>query len=98
VIRASSYKSLDELAGLLISRPTWKLKISGHTDNVGNDASNMTLSKNRAEATAKYLQKKGVDPKQLIVEWFGETKPIADNDSPEGRQKNRRVEMEIVFD
>jgi outer membrane protein OmpA-like peptidoglycan-associated protein len=98
VIRATSFKSLDELAGLLVSKPTWKLKVSGHTDNVGNDASNMTLSKNRAEATAKYLQGKGVDPKQLIVEWFGETRPIADNGTPEGRQKNRRVEMEIVFD
>ncbi len=98
VIRSSSFHSLDELAALLVSKPTWKLKISGHTDNVGNDASNMTLSKNRAEATAKYLQGKGVAPSQLIPEWFGETKPIADNNTPEGRQKNRRVEMEIVFD
>jgi outer membrane protein OmpA-like peptidoglycan-associated protein len=98
IIRSSSFASLDELAALLVSKPAWKLKISGHTDNVGNDESNMTLSKNRAQATSKYLQGKGVPEKQLMTEWFGETKPIADNATAEGRQKNRRVEMQIVFD
>lgn len=98
VIVLSSFASLDELAALLVSKPTWKLKISGHTDNVGNDEANMTLSKNRAQATGKYLQGKGVAPSQLIIEWFGETRPVADNSTPEGRQKNRRVEMQVVFD
>jgi outer membrane protein OmpA-like peptidoglycan-associated protein len=98
VIRSSSFASMDELAALLISKPTWKLKISGHTDNVGTDEYNMNLSKNRAQATAKYLQGKGVAPSQVIPEWFGETKPISDNSTPEGRQKNRRVEMQVVFD
>jgi outer membrane protein OmpA-like peptidoglycan-associated protein len=97
VIRSSSFASLDELAELLVSKPTWKLRISGHTDNVGSDASNMTLSKNRAQATAKYLQGKGVAPEKLVTEWFGETKPIADNNTPEGRQANRRVEMLVEF-
>jgi len=98
VIRSSSFASLNELASLLISKSTWKLRISGHTDNVGNDASNMTLSKNRAQATAKYLQGKGVTQSQLVTEWFGETMPVADNNTAEGRQKNRRVEMQVVFD
>jgi outer membrane protein OmpA-like peptidoglycan-associated protein len=98
VIRSSSFASLDELAGLLNDKPDWKLRIAGHTDSVGKDDYNMKLSKDRAEATAKYLQGKGVAPSRLIVEWYGETKPIADNGTPEGRQKNRRVEMEIVFD
>lgn len=98
IIRKSSYESLDSLANLLIRRPTWKLKISGHTDDVGNDASNMTLSKNRTLATAKYLENKGVPADRFVNEWFGETKPIADNKTPEGRQKNRRVEMVVVFD
>ncbi len=98
VIRSSSFNSLNELAALLISKPTWKLRISGHTDNVGSDASNMTLSKNRSQATAAYLQGKGVAKGQLIAEWFGETMPIADNNTPDGRQKNRRVEMQVVFD
>lgn len=98
VIRSSSFPSLDELAVLLISKPTWKLKISGHTDNVGSDAYNMTLSKNRAQSTANYLQGKGVPPSQLLTDWYGESKPVADNNTPEGRQINRRVEMQVVFD
>ncbi len=98
VIRSSSFASMNELATLLISKPAWKLRISGHTDDVGSDASNMTLSKNRAQSTGKYLEGKGVAPGQIITEWFGETKPIADNGTPEGRQKNRRVEMQVVFD
>jgi len=98
VIRSSSFPSMDELAALLISKPTWKLKISGHTDNVGSDAYNETLSKNRAQSTAKYLVGKGVPQSQLITEWFGESMPVADNNTPEGRQINRRVEMLVVFD
>jgi outer membrane protein OmpA-like peptidoglycan-associated protein len=81
----------------LISKPTWKLKISGHTDNVGSDAYNMTLSKNRAQSTANYLTGKGVKQNQLMVEWFGESVPVADNNTAEGRQVNRRVEMQVVF-
>lgn len=98
VIRANSFTSLNELAKLLNDKPEWKLHIAGHTDNVGNDESNMRLSKDRAESTAKYLQGKGIAPSRFIVVWFGETTPIADNGTPEGRQKNRRVEMEVVFD
>ena len=98
IIRSSSFASMDELATLLKKNPAWKLKISGHTDNVGSDASNMTLSKNRAESTAKYLQGKGVPVSQLIPEWFGESMPIDNNETAEGRQKNRRVEMQVVFD
>ena len=98
VIRSSSFASLDELAELLINKPSWKLRISGHTDNVGNDQSNMTLSKNRAQAVEKYLKGKGVAASQILAEWYGETRPIADNKTAEGRQQNRRVEMEVVFD
>ncbi len=98
IIRTTSYESLNRLADLLVSKPNYKLKISGHTDNVGNDASNMTLSKNRALAVKKYLTDKGVKADNLIAEWFGETKPIDTNDTPAGRQRNRRVEMKVVFD
>lgn len=98
VIRSSSYASLNELATMIKKNPQWKLKISGHTDNVGSDASNLTLSKNRAESTAKYLRDQGVPANQLMTEWFGESMPIDNNETAEGRQKNRRVEMQIVFD
>jgi outer membrane protein OmpA-like peptidoglycan-associated protein len=58
----------------------------------------MLLSKKRAEAVKAYLVSQGIDATRLITQYFGETKPIASNDTPEGRQKNRRVEMKVVFD
>lgn len=98
VISSSSYESLDQLAELLNKKETYKLKISGHTDNVGSDSNNMKLSEKRSKSVAKYLNNRGVDNSRFVVEWFGETKPIYPNDTPEGRAKNRRVEMEVVFD
>jgi outer membrane protein OmpA-like peptidoglycan-associated protein len=96
IIRASSFAALNELAALLVKHPEWALKISGHTDNVGKPAANMNLSKKRAEAVKKYLVSKGVSAERLKTEWFGQTRPIAPNTTPEGRQKNRRVEMLII--
>ena len=98
VIRSSSFASLDELATLMISKPTWKLLIAGHTDNVGSEESNLNLSKNRTQAVGKYLQGKGVPANQVKMEWYGESRPVADNSTPEGRQKNRRVEMQVEFE
>jgi outer membrane protein OmpA-like peptidoglycan-associated protein len=98
VIKYSSYDELNALAELLKSKPGAKLKISGHTDNVGSDASNLQLSKIRAEAVRSYLVKKGVQLNRFIVEYFGETQPIADNATPEGRARNRRVEMLMTFE
>ena len=96
IIRPSSFAALDELAALMIKHPTWGLKISGHTDNVGKPLANMTLSKKRAEAVKKYLIAKGVSADHLRSEWYGQTKPIAPNTTEAGRQKNRRVEMLII--
>ncbi|MEN9699485.1 MAG: hypothetical protein RLZZ301_683 [Bacteroidota bacterium] len=98
VILEASKVSLNELAAVMIKKPTWKLEISGHTDNVGDDNANLVLSKKRAESLKAYLVSQGVDAAHLTTFYFGETKPIAPNDTPEGRQKNRRVEMKIVFD
>jgi outer membrane protein OmpA-like peptidoglycan-associated protein len=98
IIKEVSYASLDELAKLLVKKKEWKLLISGHTDNVGDDKKNMVLSKQRSEAVKAYLTSKGVDASRLITEFYGETKPIATNDTPEGRQRNRRVEMKVKFD
>lgn len=97
VILATSFKSLDDLAALLIKKPDWKLQIAGHTDSKGDPKKNMKLSKDRAEAVQKYLAAKGVDITRLKAEWYGQTKPIATNATPEGRQKNRRVEMNVIF-
>lgn len=98
IIFESSKPSLNELAEVLNKKTTWKLEIAGHTDNVGDDNLNLVLSKKRAEAVKAYLISQGVDEARLITKYFGETKPIASNDTPEGRQKNRRVEMKIVFE
>jgi len=95
---AGSFVSLDELAEVLVKKTTWKLEITGHTDNMGDDNSNLILSKKRAEAIKNYLSGKGIEATRFEVLYFGESKPIADNATPEGRQRNRRVEMKIVFD
>lgn len=96
IIRENSLASLDELASLLLKKPSWRLKISGHTDNQGKPQSNLILSKKRAEAVRDYIMSKGVSADRFKVEWFGQTRPIASNKTPEGRQKNRRVEMLII--
>jgi len=98
IIRTSSFISLDELVSVLKKRSEFKLSLTGHTDNVGKPESNLNLSKNRTLAVKDYLVKKGVEPNRIRTEWFGQTKPIAPNTTPEGRQQNRRVEMNIVFD
>jgi len=98
VIKSSSFESLDNLAKLLTDKPEWKLQIAGHTDDVGNAQSNLILSKKRAEAVKKYISDKGVNKDRIFALYFGETQPISDNATAEGRAKNRRVEMTIVFD
>ena len=96
IIKEGSFASLDELAGLMAKKPNWRLKISGHTDNTGDAVANLKLSEKRAEAVKKYLVSKGIAADRFKVEWFGSTRAIADNNSEEGRQKNRRVEMLII--
>jgi OOP family OmpA-OmpF porin len=71
------------------------VKITGHTDNVGTHEYNMKLSKRRAEAVREYLISIGVDASKMEVDGEGETQPVADNSTKEGRAKNRRVEIEV---
>jgi len=98
VIKAVSYPSLNELATLLKAKADWKVKLSGHTDNTGTAALNMELSRKRATAVKDYLAAQGVEESKIITEWFGQERPVADNKTVAGRQKNRRVEMKIVFE
>lgn len=97
VIKQASIPSLTELAEVLIKKPEWKLQIAGHTDNVGNAQSNLILSKKRAESVKAFMVSQGIDTERLSTLYFGQTQPIGDNNTPEGRQKNRRVEMTIIF-
>lgn len=96
VIKTESYPYIDELATVLMAQPTWRLDIAGHTDNLGSDKTNMALSKARAEAVKSFLVQKGIAENRITIYYFGESKPIASNDTEEGRAKNRRVEFRIV--
>lgn len=98
IIKSKSFPYLYNLADLLDKNEDWKLRIAGHTDNVGSDQANLSLSKRRAEAVAQVFTDRGIGKDRLIIEYYGESQPIATNDTPEGRLQNRRVEMEIVFD
>ncbi|MGZ3866376.1 MAG: OmpA family protein [Bacteroidia bacterium] len=97
IIKPSSFPSLNDLAKILKQHTNdWVLKLSGHTDNQGTPEKNMLLSEKRAKAVKKYLVAKGEKADRVVVEWFGQTKPVDTNDTPEGRQRNRRVEMKII--
>ena len=98
IIKPKSFPSLNDLAKLVAQhKDEWKLTLSGHTDNQGDADKNMQLSEKRSKAVKAYLVKKGVPADIIIAEWYGQTVPIADNNTPEGRQKNRRVEMKVTF-
>lgn len=92
-----SFKLLDEVAEVLRKNPdVGPVLIEGHTDNVGSREYNLTLSKRRAKAVETYLVEKGIAPKRLRSEGFGFDRPIAPNDTPLGRAKNRRTEFKLV--
>ncbi len=95
VIRKKSYPVLDKLVALLKEYPEVKIEIAGHTDSKGNPKFNLDLSRRRAEAVKKYLAEHGITADRLIAKGYGSSKPIADNNTPEGRKKNRRVEFNI---
>ncbi|MEX2595395.1 MAG: OmpA family protein [Salibacteraceae bacterium] len=87
---------LDQLAKELKQKSTLKIKIDGHTDNVGSNENNLKLSNERAEAVKGYLVQKGVSADRIQCQGFGSTRPLVSNDSESGRAKNRRVEFTVV--
>jgi OmpA-OmpF porin, OOP family len=96
VIKPISFPILDEVLDLLKGRPTMRIGVYGHTDSKGTPANNLRLSKERAAAVRNYLLGKGVAAARLVSEGFGQTKPVAPNETDEGRAKNRRVEFKIL--
>ena len=88
--------TLDKAAAILKKAPKIRVTITGHTDNLGEDAHNMILSQNRADAVLAYLAGKGIERSRLKAIGYGETKPIADNATAAGRKKNRRIEFQIM--
>jgi len=96
-ILPGSFDGLNRLVEQLKKRPDFLLLIEGHTDNVGSRTANVNLSRNRANAVKAYLVKAGISAERITAKWYGPDKPIATNDTEEGRQRNRRVEMTIGF-
>lgn len=95
IIKQSSYSSLDGLAMLLKSHPEWSVTLKGYTDNSGNAAKNLQLSKDRAASVKNYLVNKGVSAANIQSQGYGSANPVASNSTLAGRAKNRRVEIEL---
>jgi outer membrane protein OmpA-like peptidoglycan-associated protein len=96
VLLPQSFPVLNKVAEALKESPTLRIEISGHTDNVGAEAQNQTLSQQRAETVKTYLESKGVEAARLVAVGFGATRPIADNNTETGRAQNRRVELRVL--
>ena len=87
---------LNDIANVMVKYPETKIEVQGHTDNVGNDASNLSLSQLRAQSVTSYLTAQGVDSSRIKSVGYGESMPSASNDTPSGREANRRVEIKII--
>ena len=95
-IKSVSFGLLNEVAQAMKDNPTIKVEVQGHTDSVGSDARNLKLSQKRAESVKAYLVKQGVEASRMVPKGYGETVPIADNRTGDGRAENRRVEFVIT--
>ena len=91
-----SQAELDKIVQLLNDNATLKIEISGYTDNVGKPSDNLSLSNNRAKSVVSYLIGKGIASKRLVAKGYGETKPVSDNTTEEGKAKNRRTELRVI--
>lgn len=95
-LKSESMIELDKVIQLLKENPTIKIEIGGYTDNVGKPADNLVLSNSRAKSVINYFLYKGIPVSRLTSKGFGETNPIADNKTEEGRAKNRRTELKVL--
>jgi len=92
----SGRETLDQIAATLNKYPESKVVVKGYTDSRGSEEHNLRLSEQRAESVRNYLISKQVDPARITAVGFGESLPVASNDTEDGRRQNRRVEMEII--
>jgi outer membrane protein OmpA-like peptidoglycan-associated protein/outer membrane protein assembly factor BamB len=97
-LEQSSLGTLDKMLGMLKENLSVKIEIAGHTDSTGPEEVNQTLSELRAEAVAHWLIMNGISSKRIVTKGYGESKPVADNETEEGRRKNRRTEVRILED
>ena len=95
-IEEKYFQELDNLKSLLVNENEIRIEIAGHTDNNGSELANQLLSENRAKSVKSYLVKNGIDKLRINCVGYGEKQPIADNNSKQGREKNRRIEIRIL--
>ena len=96
ILKKESYAALNELYDALKMKPAMVIEIAGHTDNVGSKEANQLLSEQRAVSVRAYLIRKGIAANRIQAKGYGDTEPVAYNDSSEGRQQNRRTEVRII--
>jgi outer membrane protein OmpA-like peptidoglycan-associated protein len=94
-LKEPAREALAKMTGIVIAHPGLKLAVEGYTDSVGSDTFNLTLSQNRADTVRAYLVNQGLDPATITATGYGKSNPVAGNDTPVGRQQNRRVEIII---
>ena len=95
-IRSESANELNRLIKLLTDNPTLKIELGSHTDSKGSDDYNQKLSQSRSQSVVAYLIEKGISSDRLVAKGYGETVPVATNDTEDGRQENRRTEFKIL--
>jgi OOP family OmpA-OmpF porin len=97
IILKKSHGELESLTNIMLLRTDLKIRLEGHTDNNGSEEYNLELSKNRVQAVKDFLVANGVDPSRIELQWYGESKPISENSTEEGKARNRRVLMNYVL-
>jgi outer membrane protein OmpA-like peptidoglycan-associated protein len=97
-LKPGAREKLAKVSGILLAHPGLSMQIEGHTDSVGGDAFNVKLSEQRADAVKDFLGEQGVSPSSITAQGFGKAEPVATNDTAEGRQRNRRVEIVVNGD
>ncbi len=96
IVNPGLYSEIDRIANILVKYPQTVIQVEGHTDSTGTESYNMELSARRAEAVKNLLVQRGVDPARILTLAFGESTPIASNDTDYGRAQNRRVEIKVA--
>jgi OOP family OmpA-OmpF porin len=92
-LKLEGKRMVDEAVKVMKDQPTLRVSVEGHTDSVGSDAYNKKLSERRAKAVRDYMVSQGIDASRITTHGFGESKPVASNETAEGRAENRRVEI-----
>ena len=95
-LKTTSYTHLKNLVEIMKRKKDLKIRIDGHTDSDGEEGANQILSQKRAESVKNYLISQGIDDGRIIAKGFGESRPVADNSTPQGKAKNRRTEISIL--